>query len=311
MTDPAADTALIEAARAYFATRRARVDEFSRRRFGLRGSLTLHRHALGWDIVKAPLNVGLSPVLIAARLGAWGAGRLGARRLAFWLATRRILLPTAVGLATERAIVVDLLELPWAGPGGTSRRDALAEAMLAEPRLAALVGRHAGAPGQAARALNDYAGTRSAVAEMTTALGTMGAGAVAFQTLTPGVVSFAPGLAAVLAHQAAIAAFPLGGLAGSLWYGAFPTATPLWLLAALTLGLVAFGALVAAFAGVIADPVQTALGLHQRRLHRLIDAMEDSFTGEGRRAFAAREHYLARLLDLSDAGLAALRAFGG
>jgi hypothetical protein len=53
------------------------------------------------------------------------------------------------------------------------------------------------------------------------------------------------------------------------------------------------------------------LGLHQRRLNRLIDTMEDSFTGSGRRAFAAREHYLARLLDLSDAGLAALRLLRG
>ncbi|MGC9419761.1 MAG: DUF6635 family protein, partial [Rhodovulum sp.] len=152
-----------------------------------------------------------------------------------------------------------------------------------------------------------YGGTRSAVAEMTTALGTLGAGAIVFQSVTPGMMSFAPGLATVLAHQAAVAAFPLGGLIGTAWYGLFPVAVSPWLIAALTLGLVAMGALLAAFAGVIADPVQTALGLHQRRLNRLIDAMEDAFTGEGKRGFAVREHYLARLLDLSDAGMAAIR----
>ncbi|MBK1634913.1 hypothetical protein CKO19_04120 [Rhodovulum adriaticum] len=304
---PETDAALIAAARAYFAERRARVPGFVRAQFGLRGTLRLHRHALGWDILRAPVNVMLSPVLILARLSGWAAGQLGARRVAGWLLSRRVLLPTAVAKATERAIMVDLLELPWDGPGAPGTGDALARAMLAQPRLAVLVADRAGAGAASARALADYGGTRSAVAEMTTALGTIGAGALAFQSLTPGMVSFAPGLAAVVAHQAAVAAFPLGGLMGSAWYGMFPVAVSPWLTGALTAGLLAFGALMAAFAGVVADPVQTALGIHRRRLNRLIDTMEDAFTGDGRRSFAAREHYLARLLDLSDAGMAAIR----
>jgi hypothetical protein len=308
---PETDAALIAAARAYFAERRARVPAFARRRFGLIGTLKLHRHALGWDILKAPVNVMLSPVLILSRLGAWAAGRAGAVPLAAWLGRRRILLPTAVAIATERAIVVDLLELPWTGPGKPSDANALAAAMLAQPTLGGLIRQRAAAGEQTARALSDYGGTRSAVAEMTTALGTMGAGALAFNTLTPGMVSLAPTLAAVLAHQAAVASFPLGAMLGSAWYGVFPTAASPWLLVGITAAMMGLGALVAAFAGVIADPIQTALGLHQRRLNRLIDTMEDSFTGSGRRAFAAREHYLARLLDLSDAGLAALRLLRG
>ncbi|PTW48435.1 DUF6635 family protein [Rhodovulum kholense] len=314
MTEPLShdtDAALIAAARSYFAARRARVPAFARRRFGIVGALRLHRHALGWDVLKAPVNVMLSPVLILSRLGAWGAGRMGARRVSAWLGTRQILLPTAVATAAERAVVVDLLELPWDGPGGASGKDALARAILARPDLAALVEARAEAPALGARALGDYGGTRSAVAEMTTALGTMGAGALAFQSLTPGMVSFAPGIAAIVAHQAAIAAFPLGGLLGTAWYGIFPTAAPAWMTVAITVPLIGLGALVAAFAGVIADPVQVALGMHQRRLNRLIDALEDAFTGTGRRGFAAREHYFARLLDLSDAGLAAIRLMRG
>ncbi|WP_237402235.1 DUF6635 family protein [Rhodovulum sulfidophilum] len=310
MTEPLprdADAALVDAARSYFAARRARVPAFARRRFGLAGTLALHRHALGWDVLRAPLNVLLSPVLILTRLGAAAAARSRAPRLAGWLGARRILLPTDVATAAERAVVVDLLELPWEGPGGTSSKDALARAILARPDLAALVEARSDAPALSARALGDYGGTRSAVAEMTTAFGTMGAGALAFQSLTPGMVSFAPGLAAIVAHQAAIAAFPLGGLLGTAWYGIFPAAAPAWMTLAITLPLIGVGALVAAFAGVVADPVQVMLGMHQRRLNRLIDAMEDAFTGSGRRGFAAREHYFARLLDLSDAGLAAIR----
>ncbi|TCO73505.1 DUF6635 family protein [Rhodovulum euryhalinum] len=304
---PDTDAALIAAARAYFAERRARVPGFVRARFGIRGTFGLHRHALGWDIVRAPVNVLLSPVLILSRIGGHAAGRLGAREASGWLLSRRVLLPTAVARAAERAIAVDLLELPWGGPGEASEADALARAMLAQPALARLIAERREAGALSARALSDYGGARSAVAEMTTALGTLGAGAIAFQSLTPGMVSFAPGLAAVLAHQAAVAAFPLGGLLGTAWYGMFPAAVSPWLTAGLVLGLMGLGALVAAFAGLIADPVQTALGLHQRRLNRLIDAMEDAFTGEGKRGFAVREHYLARLLDLSDAGVAAIR----
>lgn len=308
---PQTDAALIAAARAYFAERRARVPGFVRAQFGVRGTLRLHRHALGWDILKAPLNVALSPVLILSRLGAWGARRAGAARTADWLASRRVLLPTAVAMATERAIVVDLLELPWDGPGQPSDADALARAMLAQPGLAALIARRGTAGAATARALAEYGGTRSAVAEMTTALGTLGAGALAFQSLTPGMVSLAPGLAAVIAQQAAIAAFPLGGLLGSAWYGLFPASASATLTAGIIVGLVALGSVVAAFAGILADPVQTVLGVHQRRLNRLIDAMEDAFTGAGKRSFTAREHYLARLMDLSDAGVATVRMMAG
>ncbi|MGC9419738.1 MAG: DUF6635 family protein, partial [Rhodovulum sp.] len=158
---PATDAALIAAARAYFAARRARVPGFVRAQFGLRGTIRLHRHALGWDIVKAPVNVVLSPVLILSRLGGRAAGRLGARRTADWLLSRRVLLPTAVARAAERAIVVDLLELPWDGPGKASEADALARAMLAQPALAHLVAERREAGRLTARALSDYGGTRS------------------------------------------------------------------------------------------------------------------------------------------------------
>ncbi|PTN02993.1 hypothetical protein C8N32_104104 [Rhodovulum imhoffii] len=300
---PETDAALKRAAHAYFAACRARLPGFVQETFGLRGSLRLHRHALGWDVAKAPVNLALSPVLISCRLGGALARRLGARRLGTWLSTRRILLPTQVTKATEHAILTGLLDLP--APGHD--HNALAKALRAEPALAALF-EQPGSPLR--RALSDYTGTRSAVAEMTTALGTMGTGALALHSFTPGMVSLAPRVAAGLAQQAAIAAFPLGGLAGSMWYGLFPAAASPPMIGGALAALVILGAVVTAFAGVLADPVQTALGLHQRRLNRLIDAMEDAFTGDGKRAFAAREHYLARLLDMSDAGIASMRLLG-
>ena len=305
--------AIESAARAYFDSRRARVDDFIARSFHFRGSLRLHRAALGWDIARAPANIALAPVHLLTRLGAGAAGRLGARRASAWLGTRNLVLRTDVARAVERAVIADLLELPWQGdgPSAPARRDALAEAILDDPGVRAALPALAHPPTRRGDDLAEYLGTRAAVAEMTAALTTLGAGAAVFSKVTPGAVSLGPALAAALAHNAAVAAFPLGGAAGSLWYAAFPAAASPALVGASTAALAGAGALLAAFAGVIADPVQSRLGIHRRRLLRLIDAMETEFLAESGPGFAAREHYLARLFDLSDAAAAAIRLARG
>lgn len=129
----------------------------------------------------------------------------------------------------------------------------------------------------------------------------VGAGAVAVKQATPGVMTLGPALAAALAQQAAVASFPLGASAGSLWYGIFPAAASPVLIGGVTGGLLAVSSIAAAFAGILADPVQRKLGLHQRRLHRLIDALERQWNAERQEAgFVARDPYVARLLDLFD-----------
>jgi hypothetical protein len=85
-----------------------------------------------------------------------------------------------------------------------------------------------------------------------------------------------------------------------LWYAAFPAAPSAVLMAGLTGGLMAGASVVAAFAGIVADPVQRRLGLHQRRLHRLLDALHRQLLDPQAPGFAVHDHYVARLLDLFD-----------
>jgi hypothetical protein len=92
-----------------------------------------------------------------------------------------------------------------------------------------------------------------------------------------------------------------------LWYAAFPAAPSAVLAAGLTGGLVAGVAFAAAFAGIIADPVQRQLGLHQRRLRRLLGALEQQLLDPGAPGFAGHDYYVARLLDLFDLVAAAYR----
>ena len=79
------------------------------------------------------------------------------------------------------------------------------------------------------------------------------------------------------------------------------------LLLSLCGGLLAIGSVLSAFAGIVADPVQRRLGLHQRRLRRMVDAMERQMLDPASPSYAVRDRYVARLLDVFDLVTAAYR----
>ena len=302
----------------YVTERQARVAGFVDRHFSLIGSLRLHRQALGPDLVRAPANVLLMAPYLAMQLGGVGLRRLGARDAARWLRTRTPFLDTDVARELGWLLHTELLELPYDDGRRRCERDALAEAILRDPRVAgaverldAVAGSHARDPEQRARLqrlLGAYASTRAAAADLVNNVLLASTGMAAFHQLTPGTLTLGPVIAAALAQQAAVASFPLGAGLGSLWYGLFPAAPSAGLVAGATGGLVLLTATTAAFAGVISDPVQRALGLHRRRLHRLIDALGRELKGDSEAAFHARDHYVARIFDLIDLARATYRA---
>lgn len=297
--------------------RRRRVDAFVQKHFTWPGTLHLHRAALGLDILRAPMNVLLSPIFVLVRAAGWICQRLHFERAAGWLLHRRIMLRTSVSARVESAILNELLDVPLPAGSTVADRAALSRAILAAPRFREMI-RSRGTVAAAqlltdriTGAIADYTGTRSAVAEFTTALITLAVGAVAFQALTPGMISMAPGLAEVVSRSTVIADFPLGATLGGAWYGVFPVGPSPGLVALMVLGLMGLGSVVAAFAGIIADPVQARLGIHRRRLMRLFDTLDAEFHGGRDRPFAAKEHFLARIFDLWDAALSVLRLFRG
>jgi hypothetical protein len=118
-------------------------------------------------------------------------------------------------------------------------------------------------------------------------------------------------VASIVAQQAAIASFPLGAAAGSIWYGLFPAAPSLLSVVGFSVGFLAIGTVLAAFAGIVADPVQRRLGIHQRRLRRMIDALEQQMLDPAAPGYAVRDRYVARLLDAFDLIAAAYRLTRG
>ena len=300
----------------YLEETRARIDPFVDTHFSFRGARALHRRAVGWDLLRAPVNVLLAVPQVLALLGSALARWAGWRRAADWLDRRHLLLATDVSREIDWLVHTELLRLPYRSGPRESTRDALAEAVFSDPRIEDLADGLTDALERRAsdadfrRDLADklavYTGSRSAAAELTTAAVSIAIGAAAFKQLTPGVVSLGPAVAAAAAQQAAIAGFPLGSWLGGLWYGVFPVTPSLSTTIGVSVGLALVFSLVAAFAGLAADPVQRRLGIHRRRLRKLVATIELSLRGDGSERFEVRDHYVARILDVADLLRAAL-----
>jgi hypothetical protein len=57
----------------------------------------------------------------------------------------------------------------------------------------------------------------------------------------------------------------------------------------------------------VTDPLQRRLGLHRRRLERFLQMLEDDLCGERGRIRIMRDHYVARLVDIFDLVVLAMR----
>ena len=313
---PAAVQAIVDrAVDRYISGCHARVDAFVDANFSPIGALGLHRHAIGLDLVRAPANVALALPYVAVQAAAALLGAVGARTLSARLQRRRILLDTAVARELSWRLQTDLLALPSAEDGRRSDRDALAEAILADPELTPAVAAvtealarprtGSGLEARFADQIRAYAEARGAAAELVNSALLAGTGAAVFTQVTPTALSLGPVIAAALAQKAAIAAFPLGAGIGSLWYAVFQAGPTIGLIAGVTAGLVSLSAIVTAFAGIISDPLLRATGLHQRRLHQLIDSLAAALR-DGTTRFRVRDHYVARVFDLLDLARAVL-----
>lgn len=287
---PALDSALArsiveDAIRTYFRKRRSRVPEFVDRTFSFTGAMQTHRNAIGHDLWKAPLNAALAGPQIGLSAVAGIMTLAGKRETAERLKSRELFFRTSVTREIERRLFVDLLELPYSGAGEPSFHDALAVEILSDARLDGALGMLNGPWGEKQRLRMDddlirqlaiYLNARGAAGEIVSAGVTMVAGGVMLHQLTPGFLTLGPALAQALGAK-------IGGVAAFTAAGAVLVAS----------------ATAAAFAGLVTDPIQSALGIHHLRLIGLLDALESAFLG-GDARLAIPEQYAARLIDLVD-----------
>ena len=255
-----------------------KVNSFVRKHFGFPGTLRLHRAALGLDLLAAPVNVMLSPVFLLSRIIALLLEMLRLQRASRWILAHPIFLHSAVARAVEQRIEIELW--PAVSPQGASLTD------------------------RQRRLLRDYTSVRTSVAEIFTTLVVLALGFYLFRNPTPGIVSLTPFVSDLMTQTSAVANFPFGQGLGQMWYAAFPPERSATYLITVGISLALVASLVTTFAGIIADPIQTYLGIHRRRLLRLLNDLDAS---DAAGPVLAREHALARLADISDAGVSLFR----
>lgn len=302
--------AVTSGAKRYFDSRRGRIPDFVQTHFSLKGALRINRRALGGDLLRAPANLMWAAPYLGLRVSSLVLRKAGVKRLGERLGRVPPGFQTRVQREVQWLVQTELLELPWEQDGRRAEADALLAAILAEPALSALlvnylerIHEEALRPGfeQALRRdLGAYGGARLAAADLACGVISLSAGAAAFKQLTPGALSTGSALAAAIAQHSAISGFVFGPTLGSVYYGVFPAAASAGLIAASTGGVLAALGVVSAFSGVITDPVQARLGLHQRRLGKLIDALEAGFASPDAEGFRPRDHYAARIFDFFD-----------
>ena len=273
-----------EAVRAYAAACRARVLSFAARHFGWRGTLRLHRSALGWDLLRAPLNVLLVGPTLLLRLAALTARRFGLPRVARWLGSRHLFLETCVARRVAELVLTELLRVDLEAPWLPSEWHQRARRLIAE-----------------------YVDARHALAEFGAGFAALIVGVLLLHALTPSAITLGPMLARELAQQDAISGFWLGAWAGSIWYEWFPAGAGWMRTIATTATVMGCFALLATFMGLLVDPLLQWAGLHRRRLTHLIGTLERVALGDHAARLGLPDLYVARLTDIVDVVLLTAR----
>lgn len=294
---------------AYIASRREKIRPFCQQHYAWPGAARLNRRAWGHDLWRTPVNLLWAVPYLLGRSAAALAHVAGLRGGERWLKKLPPGVPTAVQREIEWLIFTEFLELPIQQSGRCTERDALLEYILVQPPIeSALVGELQHIDELAQRAdyrqkvaafFETYVESRAAAADLTTSLLNLAAGAAAFHKFTPGAAALGQAAAAAIAQQLAISGFALGPVLGSLYYSLFPAAVSAGLLVGVIGTLMVALGVFAALAGFITDPLQQALGLHERKLRKLLDALERSLRGGGG-DYRLHDAYVARVFDVLD-----------
>jgi hypothetical protein len=241
----------------------------------------LNRRAIGWDVLISPFNFLMGFPNFLLQVGALVLRLVRLHRWSYVLGRTHLGLYTEVQKAVDVRVMTDLLGLS----------DTIhAEQHPIRDHLRSL----------AQEPVRIYVQTRNVAADLTAGTFAAIAGILLLHQFTPGSISAGSALANTVAVHRAVAEFPLGETLGQLFYTMVPATPPAWMLAVTFLAVMVVIGVTAAFAGLVHDPLQAATGIHQRRLHRLLDAIEASAVGEAAHGYRPRDTFIGRVYDAID-----------
>jgi Family of unknown function (DUF6635) len=308
--NPEIDLAVNRAIDSYIRSRKEKVPDFSRTFFSGKGALRLNKKAFGSDLYKAPINILWALPYFGARASSALLKKLNFQKIPSYLERLPVGFETRVQKEINWIIFSELLELPFTQGNRKSMKDALFTEILNQPEISSLfmselsdIYSKSNNPKfrtALEKNLIEYSKSRTAAADLAGNIITISAGVTMFQKMTPGAMTAGSVVASALAQQTAISNFMLGPTMGSLYYGMFPASASMGLVIASTGSLIAALAVLTSFSGIVTDPIQHKLGIHQRRLLKFIDSLEGALRGYGDSRLNIRAQYAARIFDLLD-----------
>lgn len=265
----------------YFDACRQRIPGFVSTYFSGTGAIHLNRLAWGTDILIAPFNFFMGFPNFIIRLMAVVLEYFGARKSSRWLHQCHLGLPTTVQKRVQTRLMVDLLDLPVNKDAVTDQLRYLVRSAAREP-------------------VGIYLQTRNVAADITA--GTLAAvvGLLFLSQFTPGSISAGSAIARVIAREQAISEFILGEVIARLYYAVFPVNPSGTVILMTLLVVMATVAIVAAFSGIIHDPIQASTGIHSRRLNKLLDSIEESINQADGKGYRPKDMFLGRAYDMVD-----------
>jgi len=302
--------AITNGVKRYIEQRRAMVDDFVIKHYSLKGAAKLHRHALGWDLVKVPINIILSVFNILMALVSFIADLVLPKSISNKIRKVPFVVKTKMDKELEQLIIHELLELPCSDVRPESRKDALMQAILDDKQLQklfnteldAFIANHPDArysQKELLRKFTEYAAARTATADLASNAALLlytkiTMGAPAFGSLSAGTA-----LASSITQSMAITEFWAGSFLGGLYYSHVGVTASLRLVISMTLLVTVALAILATFSGIITDPIQAKLGIHHKRLNEMLDSLEGDLLKSDTK-FSLKEKYAGRLFDLLD-----------
>ncbi len=282
----------------FFAESRRNIPSFIQKHYRYPGCWRTNKVAFGLDLLRAPINLIWAPIYVFVLVLALIANRVGFHRLG------NILLKTPGGLTTNvqkhinALIQQELLNVDHLKASIESR-------LLQLEHIPKNIWekRHNNAHQLSFildDALKQLMQTRTATADITNTFFSTAIGALAFKKFTPGGIGIGILLTALWVKVRAKETFFLGSAIGGIYYSLFPPQASLTENAIGILLVMTVLAVIASFSGLITDPLQALLGLHRRRLMKLVSQIEKDLVDQQSSRFKTLDPYVARLMELFD-----------
>jgi len=295
----------------YIISRKKKIPEFVKEYFSFKGALKLHRKALSSDLIKGPINISWALVYALLRVASALLKKTGEKKVSSFIRNK---LPrgfeTNVQKEVKWLIYTELLELPYEQKKRKSKKDALLEEILNQPEISALFyddleqikikSKNEKFRSLLEKNLLEYSSSRTAAADLAGSIIALSVGATVFHKMTPGAMATGATLASAIAYHSAVSNFILGSTLGSIYYSLFPVSASAGLIIAVTGSIMAAMAVVTSFAGIVTDPIQAKLGIHQKRLLKFITVFKSELMGRGETKFEIKDRYVARVFDILD-----------